>query len=115
MQQCNIKNNAESLVYQAEKTVTDNKDKLSEEVQGNITAGVESLKKALEGEDSEKIKSETDELQKIVFEASSELYKEEGTPEGEAASTEESAEGDAETKDDDTVVEADYEEVKEEK
>ena len=104
------KNQGESMVYQAEKTVEDNKEKISDEHKKAIEDAVTSLKEALASDDLDKIKSETEACQKVVFEASSELYKDTGAPEGQAA-----PEGDAgseSSEKDETVVDAEYEEVK---
>ncbi|RAP34848.1 molecular chaperone DnaK [Candidatus Marinamargulisbacteria bacterium SCGC AG-439-L15] len=105
------KNNAESLVYQAEKTVNENKDKISDELKGKIEEGVKTLKASLEGEDIEALKKDTEALQTVVHEATTEMYKA-AAPEGGAPGAEGEA-SDADSKSDDTVVDAEYEEVKE--
>ena len=113
-EEVDTKNNAESMLYQSEKTLTENKEKLPEENQTAIQAEIDALKAAIEKNDAEEMKAKTESLQKAVFDASSHLYKEEG---GDAAGADANAEAGAEDAkaDDDTVVDADYEEVKEEK
>ncbi|MBT6120646.1 molecular chaperone DnaK [bacterium] len=116
------KNQGDSTVYQAEKLLKENGEKISKETQEKVTAGIEPLKKALTTDDLDDIKKETEEFQKIMFEASSELYKAEeeakGT-EGQAADADASKDesGDAaesaETKDE--VVDAEYTEVNDKK
>lgn len=86
-----VRNQADSLVYQAEKTVKDMEGKGFEELIGKVNAAVEVLKEALKGEDIEKIKTETENLTKPLYELSAELYKQaeaqqapEGAPAGDA-------------------------------
>ena len=63
------RNKADTLIYQAEKSLKDAGDKLSEEVKASITEKLESLKKLKDSEDVEAIKSASDalssEIQKI--------------------------------------------------
>lgn len=69
------KNNADSLIYSTEKLIKENKEKIAEDKQKELTDGIESLKKAIEDDDAEKMKSESEALQKVVYEVSAELYK----------------------------------------
>jgi len=55
-----IRNSAESLVYQTEKFLADNDDKIPAEGKENVTGPLDELKKALEGNDYEAIKSASD-------------------------------------------------------
>jgi molecular chaperone DnaK len=105
------KNNADSLVYSTEKLIKENKEKIAEDKQKELTDGIEALKKAIEDDDAEKMKSESETLQKVVYEVSAELYKQ--NPE-EQQDTESSGEDKDSNKKDDTVVDAEFEEVKEE-
>lgn len=68
-EEVDVRNNADSLVYQTEKFIADNDDKLPEDAKANVTGPLDELKKALEGDDIEAIKSATDK----VAEASSAL------------------------------------------
>ena len=74
------------------------------------------LKHLIEGEDAAKIKESTEALQKLVHDASSELYKQaEATQPGdqtEPNTTSESDSKEEKSKKDDTVVDAEYTEVK---
>jgi len=105
------KNNADSLVYSTEKLIKENKEKIAEDKQKELTDGIEALKKAIEDDDAEKMKSESETLQKVVYEVSAELYKQ--NPE-EQQDTESSGEDKDSNKKDDTVVDAEFEEIKEE-
>jgi len=111
------KNQADSLVYQAEKLVKDNAEKIPEESKTKISSGVEGVKKALESEDVARIQTETEALQKVVFEVSTEMYKNhpeqpadgqasaESQPHGEAQHAEQAKPAD------ENVVDASYTEV----
>lgn len=110
------RNQADSLVYQTEKMIKDNADKLSEEAKSKLESGSVEMKKVLEGNDLAAIKTQTEAFQKVVFEVSTELYKAtdeaQAQPEGGAAhGSEEHAKGAG----DDNVVDADYTEVKDQK
>ncbi len=108
-----IKNNADNLIYQTEKTMTDAKDKLKDETKAALEAGITELKEAIASDDTDKIKEKSDELQKKVHEFSQELYQ--SAPEAEAADANSESETTSEKKDDDNVVDADYEEVEDKK
>tara|TARA_A100001015_G_C15019228_1_gene727140 strand:+ start:23 stop:1954 length:1932 start_codon:yes stop_codon:yes gene_type:complete len=110
------KNNADNLIYQTEKTMTDAKDKLKDETKAALEAGITELKEALAAEDTDKIKEKTDELQKKVHEFSQELYQGAGADSAEAPSDDAQPDNaEASSKDDDNVVDADYEEVEDNK
>jgi molecular chaperone DnaK len=103
------KNNADNLAYQAEKMVKDNEDKLSDDVKKTITSEVEAVRKAVEEDDLDKIKSATESLSSKLQEASAEMYKAaaESAEGGEGAGN--AKEGDASAKEgktDDDVVDA---------
>ena len=68
------RNNADSLVYQCEKAMTDFGDKLDGADKTEIEAKIADTKKALEGTDSEAIKAATDELQKKFYDVSAKMY-----------------------------------------
>ena len=68
------RNSADSLVYIAEKTKSDLAGKLSTELVEKVNAAIVSVKSALEGKDSARIKAETEKLQKVLGEAGSAAY-----------------------------------------
>ena len=100
-----IRNNGDSLVYQTEKTLNELGDKVSEEEKATVEEKLEALKKALEGEDNEEIKTKTEELTEAFYAISQKLYEQNAEAGGEG-------EGNAGAADD--VVDADYEVVDEE-
>ena len=70
-----VKNNAESLVYNSEKTLNDLGDKISGEEKAKVETEIENTKKALETNDTEKIKEATEKLTKVFYDMSEQLYK----------------------------------------
>lgn len=69
-----IKNNAEQVVYQTEKALTDLGDKVSAEDKSKIQAKLEEVKKIKDGDDLEAIKKATDELTQEFYAVSSKIY-----------------------------------------
>ena len=69
-----VKNNAESLVYNSQKTLDDLGDKISGEEKAKVEAEIENTKKALETNNVETIKDATDKLTKVFYEISEKLY-----------------------------------------
>jgi len=74
-EEAEIRNNADSIAYTTEKTLTDVGDKLPSDLKNRITDSLNALKETLKGTDTEAIKAKTDELTKIVQEAGAEIYK----------------------------------------
>ena len=70
-----VKNNAESLIYNSEKTLKDLGDKISGEEKAKVETEIENTKKALETNDTEKIKEATEKLTKVFYDMSEQLYK----------------------------------------
>ena len=70
-----VKNNAESLVYNSEKTLKDLGDKISGEEKAKVEAEIDNTKKALETSDTAKIKEATEKLTKVFYDMSEQLYK----------------------------------------
>ena len=97
-----VKNNAESLVYNSQKTLEELGDKLSGEEKAKVETEIENTKKALEGSNVETIKEATDKLTKVFYEISEKLYKQSNPADGANASAE------AGTTNEDGTVNADY-------
>ena len=77
------RNNAEQLVYQTEKLIKENDEKLPEDVKNTVQADVDALKTALAGEDIDAVKTAFDALVQSQQKLGEEIYKQQ--PEGEAA------------------------------
>ncbi len=108
-----VKNNADSLIYQAEKAIKDFGDKADAAKVKEVEAAVAALKETLKTEDIEKIKADTEALTKPLYELSSAAYEQaqaagaaEGAPQQEQTSGADNA---------DNVVDADYKVVDEDK
>ena len=69
-----VKNNAESLVYNSQKTLDELGDKISGEEKAKVETEIENTKKALETNNVETIKDATDKLTKVFYEISEKLY-----------------------------------------
>lgn len=108
------RNNADSLVYQAEKTIKDLGDKADKAQVASVEAAAEKVKEALKGTDIEAIKKATEELQKPLYEMSAAAYQAaEGA--GAAPGAEAGAAAEDHGKKDDDVVDAEYKVVDDEK
>jgi molecular chaperone DnaK len=70
------RNAAESLIYTADKTKADLAGKVSAELIEKMNAAIVTLKAALEGKDTPRIKSETEKLQTVLGEVGSAVYQE---------------------------------------
>ena len=68
------RNNAESLVYNCQKTIDELGDKISGEEKAKAEAEIEKVNKALEGKDAEEIKKATDSLTQVFYSISEKLY-----------------------------------------
>jgi len=94
-EEAEIRNSAEGLVYQTEKLINEQGEKLDEALKSQATEGVAAVKAALEGTDLEAIKAATDALMKTSQELSTKLY--------EAATQEQNSGENAAANDDDVV------------
>lgn len=72
-----LKNTADQLSYQTEKTLRELGDKVSENDRKDIESKVETLKKAAEGDDANSIKAATEDLQNAFNAISQQLYQQE--------------------------------------
>ena len=102
-----VRNNADQMVYQAEKTITDMGDKLPADKKQELETKIAALKESLKGENLDDIKAKMEEVQKIVYDASAQMYQ--------AAQAAAQAQGQAggPAPADDGVVDADYRDVDE--
>lgn len=69
-----IRNNADSMVYQSEKTLKDLGDKLSGEDKAKVEAEIGQVKEALKGTDNERIKTATEALTQAFYDISAKIY-----------------------------------------
>ncbi len=73
------RNNADQMIYNADKTVKDLGDKVSAEAKDKIEAAKKALQDALADSDLENIKTKTDELTQVIYEITSQAYQAEQT------------------------------------
>lgn len=108
-----VRNSADSLVYQAEKTIKDMGDKADKALVEKVQAAIEKLKETLKGDDIEKIKADTEELTKPLYELTAAVYNQAGGQQGApgAQGFEAGPQGAAQ---DDKVVDAEYKVVDDE-
>lgn len=93
-----VKNNAESLVYQAKKTLEE--ANIEGEEKDKIEAKIKDLEESLKSDDTDDIKAKTESLQEEIYSMSEKMYK----------NSQQAQQGQAQDEDDD-VVDADYEVV----
>jgi molecular chaperone DnaK len=110
------RNSADALIYSTEKSIKDLGDKVDSETKSKVENAIEPLKKAMEGEDAAEIKRLSEELTQESHKLAEAMYKQASQeagpqPEADQANTDQPG---AATPDDD-VVDADFEEVKEDK
>jgi molecular chaperone DnaK len=102
------KNQAESLIHSTEKSLKDYGDKVSAEDKAAIETAIADLKGVLEGTDAEVIKDKTNGLAEAAMKLGEAMYKQsQAEAEAKAAGSDKQAEDD--------VVDADFEEVKDDK
>jgi molecular chaperone DnaK len=106
------RNSADALVYSTEKSIQDLGDKVDDETKSKVEEAIAALKKAMEGEDADEIKRLSEELTQSSHKLAEAMYQQ-ASQEGQ----EQTAGGEAAGQDggapDDDVVDADFEEVKE--
>ena len=105
-----VRNNADQMIYQTEKTVSEFGDKLSDDEKAKIESAKEALKEALKGEDIEAIKAKQEELQKEIYAVSEKVYKAAADAQAAAGGAQQAPNADAGNSDP-NVYEADYTDV----
>ena len=107
------RNQADSLVFSTEKSLKEHGDKVSAEEKKSIENGIADLKKSLEGTDAEDIKKKTQSLIQVSMKLGEAVYKSQQKPND----NDKGSGGTKDTKPDekDNVVDADFEDVKEDK
>jgi len=110
----NARNQADTLVHASKKSLEDLADKVDENERKEIESAIETLEKAIEGDDVEDIVGKTQQLGELSGKIAQKAYEaQQAEADGDAAAeTVSTAEGDA---DDGNVVDADFEEVKDDK
>jgi molecular chaperone DnaK len=108
------RNSADSLIYSTEKSIKDLGDKVDSDTKSKVEESIAALRKAMEGEDVDEIKRVNEELTQASHKLAEAMYQQASQNEQQAgAESSEQAAGDAGAADED-VVDADFEEVKDE-
>jgi len=109
------KNNADSLVYQAEKTLKEVGDKADQTKVSEVKDKIAALKEALKSEDTEQIKAASEALTKPLYDLTGDMYKQaEAQQQAQQSSGQEQAQ-ESTSAGDDNVVDADYQVVDDDK
>ncbi len=81
-----VKNRADSLIFQSEKTLSDLGDKVTEDEKTEVKAAIEKLRSTVAGGDTEAIKADTEALEKSFYKLSEKIYQQnagqQGGPQG---------------------------------
>ena len=119
-----VKNQADSLIYQAEKAIKDFGDKADSAKVAEVNSAIDKLKEAVKGDNIEDIKKATEALQKPLYDLTSAAYSQAdaaanaagaGAQGGASEATESPKEANREEPKDDDVVDAEFTEVKDDK
>ena len=102
------RNNAESLVYNCEKTISELGDKISGEEKAKAETEIANVKKALEGSDVEAIKSATEKLTTVFYSISEKLYNQNAAAGAQGAANANEAEAGPKVDENGNVYDADY-------
>ena len=76
-----VRNQADQMVYQSEKTLSEMGDKIPADDKSKVQAGIDKLKEVLKGTDTAAIKTATDELTQAFYAVSEKLYQQ-ANPQG---------------------------------
>tara|TARA_B100000530_G_scaffold160542_1_gene101190 strand:+ start:201 stop:2132 length:1932 start_codon:yes stop_codon:yes gene_type:complete len=114
-EEVDVKNQADSLVFQVEKNIKEHGDKISAEDKSKIEADLKDLKEALEKNDAEVIKQKTQDLTQSSMKMGEAMYKDQQSTEAPGAEQPQQENKSDENKNEDDVIDADYEEVDDDK
>ena len=114
-EEVDVKNQADSLVFQVEKNIKEHGDKISPEDKSKIEADLKDLKEALEKNDAEVIKQKTQDLTQSSMKMGEAMYKDQQSTEAPGAEQPQQENKSDENKNEDDVIDADYEEVDDDK
>lgn len=112
-----IRNQADSLIYGTEKNLTDHGDKISEEEKTNIRSAIDGMKRAMEGDDVEAMKTAMQTLTTASHKLAEHMYKQTTADATATGGNDDSGatEGDTKKENNENVVDAEFEKVDKEK
>jgi molecular chaperone DnaK len=103
-EEAEVRNQADSLVYQTEKFLGENEEKVPSDIAAEVREALAEVKKALESNDTEAIKTASERAAQVSQKMGTAIYQQAQAQQ--ASSQSESANGSSDTQDDDEVVEA---------
>ena len=111
------RNQADSIIFSTEKSLKEHGDKISEEEKKSIETGISDLKNALKGTDTEEVKKKTQDLIQVSMKLGEAVYKSQQKDTSGDPGNPTSSPGDQQAKKEDkeNVVDADFEDVKDDK
>ncbi|MDC2993936.1 molecular chaperone DnaK [SAR86 cluster bacterium] len=107
----NARNTADTLIHGCKKTLEESKDKVSEDEKSAIEAAISDLEEALKGDDKDSIEEKTKALTDASSSMAQRLYAEQ---QQESQGADQATDSDNQGSNEENVVDADFEEVKEE-
>ena len=111
-EEVDIRNNADQMIFQCEKTLNEAGDKISAEDKAAVEPKINELKEALKGTDIEAIKAKQEELQKAFYSISEKMYQAAQAAQAAGANPDMGAQGAQTEQPKDDFVDADFTEVK---
>ena len=114
-EEVDVKNQADSLVFQVEKNINEHGDKISAEDKSKIESDLKDLKEAIEKNDLEAMKQKTQDLTQSSMKMGEAMYKDQQSAGGAAGAEQPQSDNKQEAPKDDDVIDADYEEVDDDK
>jgi molecular chaperone DnaK len=106
------RNSADALIYSTEKSIKDLGDKIDAETKSKVETTIEPLKKAMEGEDAEEIKRLSEELTQASHKLAEAMYQQASQADEQQQAGAADQEQSGPSAPDEDVVDADFEEVK---
>jgi len=110
-----MRNQADSLIYHTEKNLKEFGDKLDAGTKGEIESKIAELRKVMEGDDTDAIKKSMDELMQVSHRLAEQMYQKAASEEAGAQATDQARADEPASEDKEDVVDADFEEVKDNK
>lgn len=110
-----VRNNADSLIYNTEKTLKDLGDKVSADEKTKLQTEVDALKEKIKGTNIEEIKAATEKLTQVFYEVSSKLYQQAGPQQQPNQAAPGGGQAEQANAQQDNVYDADYKVVDEDK
>ena len=108
------RNHADALIYSTEKSIKDLGEKVDQATKSKVEKAIEKLRKAMEGDDKDEIRRLSEELTNASHKLAEAMYQQASQSEGQKQGPQ-AAGGARASKQDEDVVDADFEEVKDDK